>query len=70
MEDCKGCYTKATCDEAFRLPPIERARSKCPCRICLVKGVCNERCEYYRVFWNSKDIYTLPKTLDHHILYR
>jgi hypothetical protein len=50
MEDCKGCYTYtnaySTCPSRLR-----NRSDGCPCRICLIKGVCGTFCEEYESFF-------------------
>lgn len=49
MENCKGCFTHTyahnSCPQRFA-----NRFDKCPCRICLVKGVCDDPCEEYEAF--------------------
>jgi len=42
-ELCKGCYAYKGCD--FRRIP--RLHVKCPCRTCLLKGICLNVCPEY-----------------------
>lgn len=49
MEDCKGCRTFMSayvkCSSM-----LANKGSECPCKICLIKGVCNTACEEYETF--------------------
>ena len=31
-------------------PMLANKSSECPCKICLIKGVCNMACEEYEIF--------------------
>ncbi len=41
--NCKGCATTDTCEY------MEKA-DECPCKICLVKGMCDMTCDDYLTF--------------------
>ena len=43
--NCIGCKTNNICDKQEQTDLY-----KCPCSICLIKGVCNNSCEDYREF--------------------
>lgn len=47
MEDysCRGCLVKGDCDYEHMAET-----SKCPCMICLVKGVCQKICDDHNQF--------------------
>ena len=49
-QDCKGCKIKeeGTCDLSSSLK--ER---KCPCQICLVKGICMNYCKEFNQYAND-----------------
>ena len=47
MTDCKGCYTYMLSFIACS-PLLVGKTDKCPCRICLVKGVCRKACVEYK----------------------
>jgi hypothetical protein len=51
-DECKGCYTymyriKNYPDEENACDPLEI--KNCPCRICIVKSMCNSECKDYTV---------------------
>lgn len=52
MEECKGCLSESTC--IFVDNYEKHAIGKCPCRICLIKGVCREACSDYTTPWQSQ----------------
>lgn len=63
-KDCRGCYTVENCpfsnyylaslfdsDVASRKNPSEeyaKLAARCPCRLCLIKGICMEGCEEFQ----------------------
>jgi hypothetical protein len=49
--NCKGCTTKNTCDNTNFI--TEGARIKCPCKVCLIKGICNSICGNFNNFIDS-----------------
>ncbi len=51
MEECKGCFTRLLCKR------IKRYESyNCPCKICLLKMICNVPCEEYDTFWGHEEV--------------
>lgn len=50
--ECIGCSTysesHSTCINRFD-PNI--SPSGCPCRVCLIKGICFNECEEYLIYW-------------------
>ena len=58
MKECKGCRTFM---DSFKNPDVfsgcstilVRKADECPCKICLVKGVCITSCEEYKDFSNE-----------------
>lgn len=44
--ECKGCCTY----EGMRKCKFIRQGDKCPCRMCLVKGVCIRECDEFSTF--------------------
>jgi len=44
---CKGCYTFIMNNHAVCSTILVSKPDKCPCRICLIKGVCNKPCKEY-----------------------
>lgn len=57
-EDCLSCESSgmdAKIGERFCLR-IDNPNSKnCPCHICIVKSMCGDSCEDYRIYWNFVD---------------
>ncbi len=50
MIDCEGCHRKMIEACALDLKEIR----KCPCSICIVKGICAETCdERYKLWLNT-----------------
>ncbi len=51
INSCKGCHTYTHTDTAPRcdLSLVKRV-DKCPCRICLIKGICTTPCDEYEDF--------------------
>jgi hypothetical protein len=49
MENCKGCHTYNHLTISCSASIINNS-DKCPCRICLIKTVCNKACGEYRIF--------------------
>ncbi len=47
--NCKGCYTHMSLDASCPTTLVENADT-CPCRICLIKGVCGRACDEYEKF--------------------
>ncbi len=45
--DCKGCATIIICN--FKQIDYD----KCPCRICIVKGMCIVTCDDFLIFTNQ-----------------
>lgn len=43
MEDCKGCRIMNFCKATYNIKDFE----ECPCRICLIKVMCEETCNLY-----------------------
>ncbi len=41
--NCEGCNTTDTCEYI-------KKSNKCPCRICIVKGMCDTTCDDYLLF--------------------
>lgn len=53
-EDCKGCYENGA-SVFSKCPFIKQYRFlECPCRICLLKGICGNTCEEYESFRESR----------------
>lgn len=54
MQLCRGCHVHMTHTCSFtRAEDID----KCPCKMCLIKGVCNTACEEYEHYydvWHEK----------------
>jgi hypothetical protein len=48
---CDGCLSKNTC--IFLADHDRRSADKCPCRICLIKGVCKKACIDYIIPWQK-----------------
>ena len=58
-EECRGCLTivEYDCEYIFEKPD----ESKCPCSICIVKGMCEDMCDEFLHFqW--PEIYGEPDT--------
>jgi hypothetical protein len=49
--NCKGCNAKNTCNNTIFI--TKEARIKCPCRVCLIKVICNILCGEFNDFVNS-----------------
>ena len=49
INNCKGCHTYNDVNISCSLT-ITNNSDKCPCRMCLVKAVCNKACVEYRKF--------------------
>lgn len=49
ISGCKGCAVNAEY-ERCRIDPINKSGIQCPCRECLVKGMCNTSCKLYQQF--------------------
>jgi len=49
--NCTGCHIRNQCHKLNR-HRVYKA-DICPCRICLVKGICNTPCEDYRILWRG-----------------
>ena len=49
-ENCKGCLIEGACGYKHAAKT-----KKCPCMICLVKGVCSSPCEEYNQFMTIVD---------------
>ncbi len=49
---CKGCrsYLESDCDLAEKQETI---LIKCPCLICLIKGMCRDACEDHKTYWDD-----------------
>ena len=51
MENCKGCLTKSSGIECSYIGyKGKKGTVRCPCRICLIKMVCQNICELYEDF--------------------
>ncbi len=46
IEGCWGCYTRDMCKRAKHDESLN-----CPCKMCLIKSMCNTPCEEYKKFW-------------------
>ncbi len=47
--DCKGCFTYTYIDTTSRCNiSVIKGVNKCPCRICLIKGICITPCDEYK----------------------
>jgi hypothetical protein len=64
MENCKGClyYDNKETLKSFRCIfsgvgySVDSIKIKgCPCRICLVKVICNRRCEDFMIYFKTFD---------------
>ena len=49
-KECEGCFTAVQCEEQTL-----NVKANCPCKICLLKVVCNRACEEYGKFWIVDD---------------
>ncbi len=49
---CKGCYILISDLMDCPHQAINEV-GNCPCRICLIKGICNTTCEEYNDFFNE-----------------
>ncbi len=45
---CKGCADDGYCTIS------DKKKIKCPCTICLIKGICIDTCEDYQLFIQLK----------------
>lgn len=66
-EQCNGCNTKGQCsfytyfiyeyNNGRTKTNLESLISRCPCTICLIKGICQKPCDEYRFvkFKDDKD---------------
>jgi hypothetical protein len=53
LEGCNGCYIRFySC-----LLKNESKKDYCPCKQCLIKGVCRIKCDERVDLWNSLSIY-------------
>jgi len=63
---CQGCraHEEGTC---IAVDHQLKAEVKCPCVICLVKGMCKEGCDDYQLYWYKwkEHIYIRPKPKEH-----
>ncbi len=51
MTECKGCLTKCTHHRAYKAGFISgTVITKCPCTICVIKMVCNDRCKDFDIY--------------------
>jgi hypothetical protein len=50
-KECEGCFTTSQCEEQTL-----DVKANCPCKICLLKVVCNRACEEYGKFWIADNI--------------
>ncbi len=50
--NCKGCYTFMS-DHMDCPHHVINESDECPCRICLIKGVCDTTCEEYNDFFDD-----------------
>ena len=48
-KECKGCYIYMEHRCSFT---DKKYVDTCPCRICLIKGVCNIGCEEHKIFYD------------------
>lgn len=49
---CDGCLSKNTC--IFLADHDRRNIGECPCRVCLVKGICKKACIDYIIPWQKQ----------------
>ncbi len=54
-EVCKGCYTFMSIHTDCPSELIKKS-DKCPCAMCLIKGVCDTPCEEYSNFSDGIEI--------------
>ena len=51
QDECKGCAINRVCNHIYKCPKnlteirVNSEIYKCPCKTCLIKGICNEPCE-------------------------
>lgn len=45
---CKGCYSESNL--VYCYPKLKNKTNKCPCKMCLIKGVCIVPCEEHEIF--------------------
>ena len=52
MTRCQGCksYETGVC---YCVEHQLKASRKCPCIVCLVKMMCEDRCEDYQHYWDN-----------------
>lgn len=55
--ECKGCGVLQEFGECNIQIERPKEYSKCPCRICLLKGICETTCEDYKKFWPNYQEY-------------
>ncbi len=60
-KDCHGCLTNNGSTHVSMYKYWKRNNTKCPCSICLIKGVCSDACEEYGKFWARLDVATYDK---------
>ncbi len=48
-KNCRGCHTHMDPNVSCSVPLVREVYN-CPCRICLIKGVCEKGCVEYRKF--------------------
>jgi len=59
MTGCEGCAIESRCDYNSSSYKVQTAKYFCPCRLCLVKGICRGTeniCEDYHIFARKYDV--------------
>lgn len=54
IEGCIGCSASDETGQCATFP-IDAKGNKCPCRICLVKSMCQYGCDLWEVFRGDKE---------------
>jgi hypothetical protein len=55
MKNCKGCYLFENRNEliCFLWSSSTNNIRNCPCRTCLIKGICQSNCEKFNLYVNT-----------------
>ena len=61
-QGCKGCSVEFGCYKNYKLGNLrvyyKNRVGGCPCKICIVKMVCDDTCQDYRTAWNIEGLNT------------
>jgi hypothetical protein len=59
-KECHGCFSNNISSFSNNISACNKMyyykNGKCPCGICLIKGICNNSCREYDEFWTGMDV--------------